>query len=169
MGPRAWQGGLATWALVAGLAGAAPAQAQFNLVPSPTPAGLSEAQSHTLEHFRHEVARHVYQRYPLQVFKGRLPPLLYAVLVIEARIGRDGQLLNVRVTREPAAAKEVSAWVLGLLHKASPFPAPRQVVDPASLDEAGAVTLVETWLVDRSGRFQVHSLSEGQISSPPGV
>lgn len=148
-------------ALLGGLLACAACQAQFSLVPSPLPGQVREAQARTVENFRQEVARHVYQRFPMQVFKGPLPPLLYAVLIVETRIGRDGQLLDVRVAREPAAAKEVTPWVLGLLRKAAPYPAPSQVDHPES--DNGVLTLTETWLVDRSGRFQVHSLSEGQL------
>jgi hypothetical protein len=44
---------------------------------------------------------------------------------------------------------------MALIRGASPYPAPRQ------FGEAGVVWR-EIWLVDKSGRFQVDSLTEGQ-------
>jgi len=41
-----------------------------------------------------------------------------------------------------------------MIKNASPFPAP-----PASM---GTVKYTEIWLVDKSGRFQLDSLTEGQ-------
>jgi protein TonB len=55
--------------------------------------------------------------------------------------------------RKPAA-DEVAPWVLALIKRASPFPAPR--------DGGGTVTFTETFFVDKSGLFQAFSLTEGQ-------
>jgi hypothetical protein len=57
------------------------------------------------------------------------------------------------LTREPAAAKEVGPWVIALLRQVAQFPA------PAHLARA---TYKEIWLVDKSGKFQVDTLTEGQ-------
>jgi len=40
-----------------------------------------------------------------------------------------------------------------MIKKASPFPAPEKM---------GAVRYTEIWLVDKSGRFQLDTLTEGQ-------
>jgi hypothetical protein len=41
-----------------------------------------------------------------------------------------------------------------MIRRASPLPPPARI---------GGVKFVEVWLVDKSGRFQVHSLTEGQL------
>jgi protein TonB len=50
-------------------------------------------------------------------------------------------------------ANQVTPWVVTLIRKASPLPPPARI---------GRVKVVETWLVDRSGQFQVRALTEGQ-------
>ena len=40
------------------------------------------------------------------------------------------------------------------VRQAAPYPAPVKL---------GRVTTTETWLWDKSGRFQLHTLSEGQL------
>jgi hypothetical protein len=81
--------------------------------------------------------------------------MMYAVMITDTEIDADGTVRSVTVARPPAAAKEVTPWVMALIRGASPFPAPRQ------FGEAGVVWR-EIWLVDKSGRFQVDSLTEGQ-------
>lgn len=137
--------------LMAGLA-----QAQFSLVPRPmqhdeiTPSAASNEAE-----YRVDAAKHLYASYPMHVFRGQLPPLLYAVAVIETDVDEAGQITDVRMTREPAAAKEVGPWLVSLVRKVKQLPSPAKI---------GKHTYTETWLVDKSGRFQVHTLSEGQRS-----
>jgi hypothetical protein len=45
--------------------------------------------------------------------------------------------------------------VIGAIERAAPYPVPAGM-------GAGTLTWREVWLVDRSGRFQVQLLSEGQ-------
>ena len=60
--------------------------------------------------------------------------------------------------RHPAVAREVLPWIERLIRAAEPYPRP-----PAGLD---TVRWDEIWLIDRSGRFQLHTLSEGQQQAP---
>ena len=91
----------------------------------------------------------------VEIFRGKLPPMMYAVMITDTELDADGTVRSVTVVRPPAAAKEVTPWVMALIRGASPFPAPRQ------MGESGIVWR-EIWLVDKSGRFQVDSLTEGQ-------
>ena len=104
--------------------------------------------------YRIDAARHIYDAYPAQILKGKVPPLVYAILVTETEIDARGKVLNVRVVRPPASAREVTPWVVSMIHRASPLPPPARI---------GRVKFVEVWLVDKSGQFQVHSLTEGQL------
>jgi len=140
-------------ALLTALASAGPAQAQFASVPAPElgappPASVAEHE----KQYRVEAARHVYAAYPARIYKGRLPPLLYSVMVVETEIDAMGQVANVHVVRKPAA-DEVAPWVVAMIKRAAPYPAPTRL---------GFARFTEIWLVDKSGRFQVDALTEGQ-------
>ena len=133
-----------------------PAMAQFVQLPEPTELdGMPTSAARTTAQYRHDLCRHIYRCYPGRIYPGRLPPLLHAVMSTEVLIGPDGRVRELEVLRLPASAAEVVAWVLALIERAAPFPAPTHL----SLDQA---RWRETWLVDKSGRFQVHALSEGQ-------
>ena len=90
----------------------------------------------------------------MRVYRGKLPPLLYGIMMIETELDAGGQVLSVNVVRKPAA-DEIAPWVLAMVRRAAPFPA------PAALP-GGKVRFTETWFVDRSGLFQLYSLTEGQ-------
>lgn len=140
-------------AVLTALAFAGPAQAQFATVPAPelgTPPPASAAEHE--KQYRVEAARHLYSAYPARIYKGRLPPLLYSVMVVETEIDAMGQVANVHVVRKPAA-DEVAPWVVAMIKRAAPYPAPARL---------GFARFTEIWLVDKSGRFQVDALTEGQ-------
>jgi protein TonB len=88
------------------------------------------------------------------IFKGKLPPMLYAIAVVETDVDANGNVRAVRMLRAPDHAPEVTARVRELIHKASPLPAPARL---------GTVRYVDTWLMDKSGKFQLDTLTEGQL------
>jgi len=47
----------------------------------------------------------------------------------------------------------VAPWIIELIKRASPFPAPQKM---------GSVRYVDVWLVDKGGQFQLDTLTEGQ-------
>jgi protein TonB len=131
------------------------AQAQFAAAPPPQKvAALQPSEAANEKAYRVDAARHIYDAYPAQILKGKVPALVYAIVVTETEIDARGKVLKVRVLRQPAAAREVTPWVVSMIHRASPLPPPARI---------GRVKFVEVWLVDKSGRFQVHSLTEGQV------
>jgi protein TonB len=103
--------------------------------------------------YRTDAARHIYETYAGNIYKGMLPPLVHAVVVVETELDRFGNVLDIRVVRSPSHAPEVTTAVKEMIHRASPFPAPSRL---------GIVKFTEVWLVDHSGRFQLHALTEGQ-------
>lgn len=142
-------------ALLLGLALGPAAWAQFSMVPAPqvkAPPRPSPAEIET--EYRIDAARHVYAAYPSRIYRGVLPPLLYGIMMIETELDAAGQVVNVHVVRKPAA-DEVAPWVLAMLRRAAPYPAPAAM-------PGGTVRFTETWFVDRSGLFQLFSLTEGQ-------
>lgn len=137
---------------VAGLLASTGAAAQFKKTPSVDGGFKRPSAAETALEYRSDGARHLYAAYGKQIHKGKLPPLLYGIAIIETEIGARGEVRNVRVVRQPAAA-EVGPWAVQMIKQASPFPAPERM---------GAVRYTEIWLVDRSGRFQLDTLTEGQ-------
>lgn len=140
--------------LAALFAGAWPAWAQFSLVPTPMMQADGRAsQADDERQYRRDAGRMLYDAFPMQVYRGKLPPLVHAIAITETDLDDEGRVRAVRLVREPAAAKEVGPWVVGLIRRLDRLPVPQRVMGH---------TWTEIWLVDKSGRFQVDALSEGQ-------
>ena len=151
------QEGFRAWTAAAVLlAAVSSGHAQFAQVPAPLlPAAPTTSEAEDAAAYRMDAARHVYAAFPTRVHKGKLPPMMYAVMITEAEVDAAGQVLNVKVIRPPAAAKEVTPWVTSLIRRAAPYPAPVKMA-------GGTVVWREIWLVDKTGTFQVDALTEGQ-------
>ncbi|MFT4241719.1 MAG: hypothetical protein QM569_05480 [Acidovorax sp.] len=104
--------------------------------------------------YRQDAATHLYGLNAQRVFKGKLPPLLYAIGVLDVEIDRAGRVTRLRWLRAPRHAPEVVAEIERTVHAASPFPVPARL---------GKVTYTDTWLWDKSGKFQLDTLTEGQL------
>jgi hypothetical protein len=111
------------------------------------------SQAQTPLDYRRDAASHLYQRNAERIFKGKLPPLLYAVGVLQVQLDRRGQVTATQWMRAPQHAPEVMADIERTVRQAAPFPAPTKL---------GQVTYTDTWLWHKSGRFQLHTLTEGQ-------
>ena len=146
--------GLRGLALVTALLWAQAASAQFSMVPAPLCAPPKASAATDSKAFRVDAARHIYACYPMRVFRGKLPPMLFGVMMAEIELDPAGNVVDVTTVRKPAA-DEVGPWVTAMIKRASPFPAPTQV-------GAGNVRFIELFLVDKSGLFQTDSLTEGQ-------
>jgi hypothetical protein len=137
------------------LLGAGAAQAQFSMLPTPAAPGPQRESAAEIEkEYRIDAARHIYTAYPGRIFRGKLPPLMYSVMVVETEIDSEGQVRAVNVVRKPAA-DEVGPWVVSMIRGAGPFPVPAKL-------PGKTVRYTDIWLVDKSGRFQVDTLTEGQ-------
>ncbi len=152
--PRVMVSWLRRAALVSGLLAAGVAQAQFSMVPAPQAQAQPRDSAAEIEkEYRIDAARHIYAAYPARVMRGKMPPLLYSVMIVETEIDPAGQVVNVNIVRKPAAP-EVAPWVVAMIKRAGPFPAPAKI--------ASGVRYTDIWLVDKSGLFQVDTLTEGQ-------
>ena len=142
-------------ALVAVALASLSASAQFAAAPQPHKAAeLQPSDARNAPAYRIDAARHIYAAYPAQILKGKVPALVHAIVVTETEIDARGQVLGVRIVRQPSSAREVTPWVVSMIRRASPMPPPARI---------GRIKFVEVWLVDKSGQFQVHSLTEGQL------
>lgn len=107
----------------------------------------------TEREYRQDMARHLYQRNAARIYKGKLPPLLYAIGVTRSSISPEGEVLDIDWMRQPKHAPEVIAEIERTIRAAAPYPVAAAL--PHQL-------YTETWLWDKSGRFQLDSLTEGQ-------
>ena len=103
--------------------------------------------------YRDDAARHIYNQNGERIWKGRLPPMLYAVGVLQVEVDGQGNVRNLNWMRAPKHAPEVIAEIERTVRKAAPFPAPARM---------GKVVYTDTWLWHKSGRFQLDTLTEGQ-------
>jgi len=114
---------------------------------------MKVSTAETEKAYRADAARHIYASYPDKIYKGKMPPMVYAVVVLEMDLDATGQLRNLNVIRKPSHAPEVTQSVQEMIRRASPMPAPARL---------GGARFTEIWLVDKSGRFQLDALTEGQ-------
>ena len=111
------------------------------------------SSANTPKAYRHDAAAHIYQLNKDKIYKGRMPPLLYAVGVLQVEVDERGQVSNVNWMRAPRHAPEVMAQIEKMVRTAAPYPRPAHL---------GHVTYTDTWLWHKSGRFQLDTLTEGQ-------
>ena len=103
--------------------------------------------------YRQDAARHLYGRNAHRIYQGKLPPLLYAVGTLEVNLDRKGQVRSFNWMRAPRHAPEVMREIERTVRAAAPFPVASKL---------GYVTYTDTWLWDKSGQFQLDTLTEGQ-------
>lgn len=130
------------------LAAALPAQAEIHASTTQNVSTAADAKSYKMD-----AARYVYAAYPDKIYKGPLPPLLHAIVVLEVELDPSGHVKDVQMIRVPSHAPDVVTTVNNMIRQLSPMPA------PLHLD---GVKFTEIWLVDKSGRFQLDTLTEGQ-------
>lgn len=102
--------------------------------------------------YRKQAAQHLYEKNANRIYKGMLPPMLYAIGVLQVQLDGQGRVRNLNWMRKPSHAPEVVAEIERSVRAAAPFPAAGK-----------SVTYTDTWLWDKSGRFQLDTLTEGQL------
>jgi hypothetical protein len=123
----------------------------------PPPAALANPKKSSAadpKSYRKDAAAHLYELNAHRIYRGKLPPLLHAVGVLEVDIDGRGTVQNVRWRRAPSHVPEVMAEIERTVRLAAPYPAPARL---------GKVTYTDVWLWDRSGKFQLDTLTEGQL------
>ena len=115
------------------------------------PTIVSSAQ--TTREYRNDAARHIYQHYSARIYKGKMPPLLKAVGVLEISVDSRGQVIDMVWLRAPRHAPEVMREIEMAIRAVQPYPAPVHLQQ---------VKYTDTWLWHASGQFQLDTLTEGQ-------
>ena len=120
---------------------------------APIAATVTLSTARNADEYRQACARHVYQRYADRIYQGVLPPMLYAIGSLELYLDAQGNIQGLNWMREPSHAPEVVQQIEDMVYTAAPFPAAPHLPETIYTD---------TWLWDESGRFQLHTLTEGQ-------
>jgi periplasmic protein TonB len=103
--------------------------------------------------YRVDAAKHLYKLNGARIFKGRMPPMLYAVGVLDVEVDKQGQVTRTNWVRAPGHAPEVMREIEKTVRQAAPYPVPTHL---------GKVVYSDVWLWHKSGRFQLDTLTEGQ-------
>ena len=120
--------------------------------PGPTMV-IKTSQATNPRAYRADAAQHLYGLNQQRIWKGRMPPLLYAVGVLQVEVDGSGQVRRLDWMRAPRHAPEVIAEIERTVRSAAPFPVPARM---------GKVVYTDTWLWHKSGQFQLDTLTEGQ-------
>ncbi|QHI98120.1 hypothetical protein GT347_09025 [Xylophilus rhododendri] len=122
--------------------------------PIPGNKGSARISAATTERaYRQDGASHLYGLNAERIYKGQLPPLLYAIGTLQVHLDATGRVTGLSWMRAPRHAPEVIKEIEATVRRASPFPAPARI---------GRMTYTDTWLWDKSGKFQLDTLTEGQ-------
>ena len=117
--------------------------------PKPTISGATNPRD-----YRRDAAAHLYGQNGHRIFKGKMPPLLYAIGTLQVEVNNKGMVTGTSWMRAPNHAPEVIAEIERTVRMAAPFPLPARM---------GRVTYTDTWLWHSSGLFQLDTLTEGQL------
>jgi len=110
-----------------------------------------------LDAYKTQVAQHVVQHNPGHTYKGTLPPLLPAIVVLEITVDSDGRMTDVAVQR--SRNPDASEVALASMRRSTPLPPPHQLAQAG-----GKLKFSETFLFADRERYQLRSLAAPQAS-----
>jgi len=140
--------------LVTGCTITPPARSRIGAPPA---AAVSSA---ALDRYRVDVAQRIVERNPARVMRGAPQVMLRSLIVVAFTVDRNGRLVRSSVYRTNGD-DEAEAIALATLRHASPLPAPPGRL----LDARGHLELMEDWLFNDNGQFQLRTLSPPQAQS----
>jgi uncharacterized protein YuzE len=117
----------------------------------PEPAATSLARNS--KDYRKDAAGHLYGRHAQRIYKGRMPPMLEAVGVLNVDIDHKGGVKAIHWMRAPKHVPHVMAEIEDMVKASAPYPVPKNLRQ---------VTYTDVWLWHTSGKFQLDTLTEGQ-------
>ena len=120
----------------------------------PPPAAVN---SLTLEQYREAIARRIVERNPSYVARRAPQAMLRSLVVLAFTVNRNGELVHSSVYRTNGD-DEAEATALASLRRAAPLPAPPTKL----LNHLGQVEIMEDWLFNDDGRFQLKELASPQ-------
>ena len=137
--------------------------AACTITPPPRPsAGVPPAalSSATLDRYHAEVAQRIVERNPSYVNHTAPQAMLRSVVVVAFTVDRSGRVVHSSVYRTNGD-DEAEATALATLRRASPLPPPPGRL----LDARGHLELMEDWLFNDNGKFQLRTLATPQAQT----
>jgi protein TonB len=132
-------------------AAATAAQAAQPSPPVPDRPGL------TMNEYQKEVASSIAGKSSDQTFRGKLPPLLRSVVVLQVSIDSKGMPSSVAMFRSNGFV-ELEKIAIAAVYRGAPYPIPGRSL----LSGHANVTFLESFLFRNDGRFQVRTIAEEQ-------
>lgn len=128
-------------------------------IPSRLPETLPDATATALttEQYKRVLADRIASTNSLRMFIGRPQALLRSVIVIKYQVDGEGNLQRTEVMRSNGD-RAAERTALDSLRAAAPFPRPA-----SHLLKARKIELMETWLFNNDGRFQLRTTAERQM------
>jgi protein TonB len=119
----------------------------------------SKAQSTSSTHaaYKTELANRISEVNASKIYGGRPQALLRSVIVVKYHVDANGNVARTEIMRTNHDG-ETEATALATLRKAAPFPKPA-----THLLQRGRVEIVETWLFNKDGRFQLRTVAQPQM------
>lgn len=117
--------------------------------------GTSTADS--VGDYKIALANRIVQVNSTKVYIGRPQALLRSVVVVKYVVDANGSLLRSEILRSNRD-RITEATALSTLRSTAPFPKPA-----SSLLSHGRIELMETWLFNNDGRFQLRTIAEAQM------
>jgi hypothetical protein len=79
--------------------------------------------SRTMAEFQRMAAQRLMDANPNFSYRGKPPPMMWAIVIVETTLGPDGSVRNVSVTRPPAnpAAAATAEYALEAIRRAGPY------------------------------------------------
>ncbi|RQZ14102.1 energy transducer TonB [Burkholderia sp. Bp9031] len=120
----------------------------------------SVTRSANLDQYRVEVAHCVAEHNPSGVLRGTPQAMLRSLVVVAFTVDRSGRLVNASVYRSNGDS-EAEALALASLRRSAPLPPPPSKL----LDGNGRIEMMEGWLFNDDGHFQLQSTASAQAQS----
>ena len=114
--------------------------------------------AHNLSDYKAALAQRIAAVNSTKVFIGRPQALLRSVVVVKYVVDANGSLVRSEIMRSNRD-RATEATALASLKQTAPFPKPA----PALL-RGGRVEVIETWLFNNDGRFQLRTIAEPQMN-----
>jgi protein TonB len=129
------------------------------VAPAPAPAAAAEPDRPglTMQEYQKEIAAAIVRSSDEQTFKGKLPPLLRSVVVLQVSIDDKGMPARVAMFRSNGFT-ELEKSAITAVYRAAPYPIPGRSL----LGGHSSVTFTESFLFRNDGRFQVRTVAEQQ-------
>jgi protein TonB len=111
----------------------------------------------SLEGYKRDLAHRISQVNSTKIYIGRPQALLRSVVVLKYQVDGDGNLVGSEIFRSNRD-RETEATALATLKSTAPFPKPAP-----HLLRHGRVDILESWLFNNDGRFQLRTIAEPQM------